>query len=459
MSDSENQAVESDRMSTEQEVEATLGGFAEAVDQGIGATRYVAPPAEGHDIHGLWHNFDAHSRTGYTCHAVALHKMLDAIGIRTQLTPHRGLDIDIDRFPEDRSEQLFEWTKNAVGRPKALLCSFPPEVAQGLAAFGMPLVPYCAFEGTKVSAFAAELINKPDLFAKVWVVSPLVERAMIEGGVEPDRVRVVRPAIWGDPWLKMGYREQLLKDMAGHEPPVDADAPYVFGAMGTWHERKGFPDLLRAYFGRFTREQNVKLVLRTSAFGDMDTIRRFKEKVIEDIAEIAKEFGDDNFPASKKMPRITLELGTGATDAEIIQWLGSLDCYVNATYGEGLGIPHVWAKGQGVPMISSSYGAVPEMLNELKSDFDLQIPHYLEPVDPIMPRIGLMFDPDTEWGKYNVTDLTVAMNQKFEAGRRIDYEGAMKTRELFSTETTLPALKAALAELVGEEWAGRWRLV
>lgn len=427
----------------------------------VGAANYVAKPAAGWDVHGLWHCFNAGSRTGYATHAVSLHWMLAELGVMTQLIPHRNLDIDIEAFPEDRYDMLFEWHKNAVGYPHALFCSFPPEVAAELDGLGPALVPYCAFEGSKVSGHCRDLCNGA-AFASIWVVSEFIKRAMVAGGVKEDRVHVVRPMLWGGPWKGAGFPVEQLRAAAALPPgQTSPDAPFLFGAMGTWQKRKGMHDLLRAYFSAFKRSDPVKLVIRTSSFSDKGTIKQLKQRLTEEIAEVAAEFGDYGFPASKKMPKLQLLLGTDATDAEVIEWLGTLDCYVCATYGEGLGIPHVWAKAQGVPMVATGYGAVGEMLLDLMAHgavHDQIVDHHLEPVDPEMCRIALMFDRDTEWGMYEAKALGEAMAIQFEQGRRVDLEGALVTREDFSLEACLPAVKEGLCRLLDEEWVAKWKL-
>lgn len=416
--------------------EALIGGppsdeLVEVFRSGSGPNNYVAAPAPGYDVHGFWHCFGATGRTGYATHAVALHWALDCVlGVPTQLIPHRFHDIDIDQFPSDRYEMLFDWTKRAVGHPHLLVCSYPPDVAATMSELGPPLIPYCAFESTKVSRYVADLCNNHS-FREVWVVSPFVRRAFVDSGVSEDRVHVVEPGLWGGPWASCGYSEDQL--LAGSCSTVTLDNPFTFGAMGTWHARKGFHRLVEAYWRAFRRDDPVQLVIRTSVFGKGKTIREFKEQITAEMREIAAALGDDGFPSSKRQPRVRLLLGTDATDQEIIDWLGTLDCYANATFGEGLGIPHIWAKCQGVPMVSSAYGAVGEMLSSFceQGSEDVVFPSELVTVDAEMPKISMMFERDSQWGDYDIDDLISAMQRQFEVGRRIDMNGAMAARGRF----------------------------
>lgn len=441
------------------QVDAMTENFVGSLRGGVGPVNYVAKPAPGYDVHGLWHCFGAGHRSGYATHAIALHWMMaNRLKVPMQLVPHRNMDIDIEEFPPDRYDMLFDWHKSAVGHPHVLISSFPPEVTAELDQIGPKLVPYCAFEGDKASSYTRALCNGA-AFSSVWVVSPFVKNSLVAGGVEEERIEYVRPPICDGPWARsMPGIEDLRQSK---DRPVTPDDPFVFGALGTWHARKGFDDLLRAYFGAFKREDPVQLVIRTSAFGENLTIREMKEKLTAHIAEIAKDFGDDDFPASKKQPRLKLILGTEATDAEIIEWLGTLDCYANATYGEGLGIPHIWAKACGVPMVSTRFGAVGELLTQLiqqGATNDFVYKSRMEEVDPEMCRIALMFDRDTKWAVYDPEDLGHAMSMSVNNGRVFDEVSARIVRDMFSMGECAPMVRAALKKLVDEKWADEWDL-
>jgi len=245
--------------------------------------------------------------------------------------------------------------------------------------------------------------------------------------------------------------------------PVTAEEPFEFAALGTWQKRKGMHDLVRAYFGAFQRDEPVKLTIRTSPFTREYTIRQFGEFLTKEVAEIAREFGDDDFPASKKMPRLSFLMGTDATDQELIEWIASMDCYANPSYGEGLGIPHTWAKANGVPMVSTEYGAVGELLREISlesgSSNDFFVEHRLAPVDPEICKVALMFDRKTEWGVYEPAAFGAAMRMAFECGRRLDESGASHVRDAFSPQTCTAPVAKALVTLLPPEKNEEWHLL
>lgn len=398
---------------------------------------YVAPPAPGHDTKGLWHTFEPHGRTGYMAHALSLHATLEALGYRTQLIPHRFGEVDIDRFPKDRSELFLKWTQGAVGKAQLCFASHPPHFAEAMRHAVNVLVPYCAFEGDVVSKSTARMCKDKEVFREVWVVSDFVRSAFVAAGVPEDRVVTVPPVLFGGPWPDARMRT------------LRTGGPFVFGTVGTWQKRKGLLDLARAYFGNFRRDQNVVLRIHTSSMKAADTIRTFQAGVIADLRKVAAEFGDVDYPASKKMPRIELELGTDKTDEGLIKWIGDLDCYVAPSYGEGLGIPAIWAKGMGVPLIATGYGALGDMIRAgSDTDGETIVPYRMEDVDPEMFSSNAMFGVETKWGVYDADDFGKAMVRAFNRGRVEDKSGAAQVVAKYGLANAKATVKEHLGRLI-----------
>ncbi len=409
---------------------------------------YVAEPAPGFDVEGLWHTFPCHGRSGYAAHAVALHTSLERMGIPTMLAPHPSMDIDIERFPGDREAMLMRWLKTPVGIPRAFIASMPPDL-RGSHVGVQHFVSYVAFEASPVSEFAVRMCNDPGLRA-LWCVSPFTARCYTSSGVKADKVLVLPPAICDAPW------KDALEAPKPERVPVSDAAPFTFGALGTWHERKGFHHLLRAYFSAFRRTDPVELAIRTSHHGEQrPTLQQFEQMLTEEVRQIAREFGDENWPASKAMPRLRFFTGTGLTDDETVQWLGSLDCFVNPSFGEGLGIPPIWAMAQGVPIVTSDFGAVGELVMSLRRQFGSEVgrlfPAALTHVPKEMLRHSSILCPASMWGGYEVSDLALAMRDLYEErGRKPSRSEivASEVRRRFSFEETKGPLLHALSRLL-----------
>lgn len=413
--------------------------------QKITGYHYVAEPAPGFDVEGLWHCFPCHGRSGYAAHAVALHSSLERLGVATMLAPHPTMEIDIERFPKDREDMLMRWLKASVGIPRAYIASFPPDLRGsriGVASF----VSYVAFEAMPLSDYAVQQCND-DAMTALWCVSPFTARCYTMSGVDFRKVKVVPPAICDGPW------KAALEEPHPPRDEVSAKTPFVFGALGTWHERKGFHHLVRAYFQSFRRQDPVRLDLRTSHFGEhRPTMSEFEQMVMQEIGKIASEFGDDNYPHSKKMPRIKLLTGTSLTDAETVRWLGGLDSFVNPSFGEGLGIPPIWAWAQGVPVVTSDFGAVGELAAELQAKLGAESGHVFAShrvrVPKEMLRHSVLLCADSEWGGYNPQSLADAMRSTFDRGPCRSAAVGEEVRRRFSFEETKAPLVEALSEIV-----------
>lgn len=413
---------------------------------GYSSQPYIAPPAKGHDVVGLWHYFPAHTRAGYAAHAIATHRMLlDELKVPTSLVPHRMAAIDIDSFPPDRAEMLTKWLADAVGKPEAIIVSLPPDV--GMYDMARALVNYVAGpECTKVSPYAAQLVGS-DKITQLWCVSPFAARAYLNADENlKSKVFVVRPPVCDGIWRDM------FKPIDAIERP-DRDT-FVFGTLGTWHERKGFHDLIRAYFSSFRRDQPVALHIRTSSMDSSLTIKKFEEKVLGEIRKIAEEeFGDPDYPNSKKQPKIKLLTGTALSEQEVIDWLGSLNCYVNPSYGEGLGIPPIWALAQGVPLVTSDFGAVGELEYPTAHPFK----HKLVRVPESMRGHSPIWGEDSYWGGYEVEALAAEMRSAAAVDVPMKAD-ARVIRERFSYTACRPWLVQALKNLCRSEALTKWGL-
>lgn len=417
----------------------------------VGGYRYVAEAAPGHDVPGIWHSFPYSTRTGYATHAIALHASLERLGVVTMLAPTPLMMIDIEQFPKDREQMLLDWTqRSVVGKPYAFIASFPPDYRGfgDLSTMTPAFIWYVAFEALPMSDYAVAVCNDERL-SKLWCVSKFTARCYIESGVKPEKVAVVPPAICDGPWKKMFHS---VRPRAGS---VSEEAPFVFGTLGSWHERKGFHHLVRAYWGAFKRNENVALHIRTSPFvtgNARPTLSQFEEKVMDELAAIAREFGDDDFPHSKKLARVKLLTGTSLTDGELIEWLGGLDSYVSPSFGEGLGIPAIWSAAGGVPLITSSFGALGDFGSELVEKFDrfggVVFPASPSPVPRDMLKASALLSSKSQWGGYEPVTLGTAMRTTFERGPLRSIVMADHVRAQFSFERTVEPLVNALKAAV-----------
>lgn len=400
----------------------------------IAGYQYVAEPAPGWDTHGVWSSFSTEYRSGYSVHATAgTYAIAEGLKIPMQLVPHRHIDIDPEKFPADRREWYERWHEGRVGLAHLLVASYPPIEAAYLKDLAPRLACYTAHEAATVSTFAAKVCNEN--FDETWLVSEFARRAFADSGVK--NARTVRPMLAGGPW----------------QPRVTAprQGTFVFGTQGTWHARKGMLDLVRAYYGEFSAADDVLLEIRTSQMGGRKlTIDEFLAKVSDDIRAEKAKF-------AKALPRVKVYAGTDLTDAEVIAWLGGLSAYVNPSYGEGLGIPPLWAAMCGVPVTTSTFGALGEYFGqENQRACNKLFAHELTRVDPSMPATNRIYDYDQLWGGYDVADLSRAMRDLYAQGPTRDVALAEQAQSDFSLDSAVAAIRPRLQALLPEDRQGAW---
>lgn len=432
----------------EERPEEELNELRKAAQQGVfQGYQYVAEPAPGYDVHGIWVCFSTKHRSGYATHGYGLAWILSNIlKWPIQLIPHRTLDITYDFFPSDRKIDYEKFTKGPVGIGDLTISSFAPLESSFMYGLSDKLVTYSAHEGSSISPGMAELCNNPDRFTQVWVVSDFVRRSFVTGGVRDERIRVLPPLLCGGPWP--------IPDIPDvNSRPVTHDDPFTFGFCGTWHERKGFHDLIRAYFHTFTRNEPVRLSIRTSHINEHSTIALAESSIKEEIVKIAQtEFGQDNYPKVTTLPKLTVHIGTDLTDGDLIRWCGSVDGFANCSYGEGLGMPQHWAKAQGVPIVSTGYGAVGDLVQELQqirsgSRGDALVPHQLEPISLDMLKYNRLYDRTQKWGKYDPKEFGKGMRQLFKQDRWRDDVGAQLVRDRYSVANVTGLVTRYLDEM------------
>jgi len=411
-----------------------------AIDQAVRGSSfsgysYVAEPAAGWDTDGIWVSFATAFRSGYSVHSMAAaYGLSEGCAIPTQLVPHRHVDIDPSMFPDDRRTLYDKWHEGKIGRAHLLVAGYPPIEAAYLRGIAANMICYTAHEATRVSQFVVNTCNEN--FEEIWVVSDFCRRAFLDSGVRPELVRTVSPMLYGGPW------KQTLTDPAKHT------GAYRFGTQGTWHSRKGMLDLVRSYYRAFSASDDVVLEIRTSQMGGrLLTVKEMLAKIGEEIRQEKSKF-------DKVLPKIVVNVGTESTDQQVLDWFHTLDCYVNPSYGEGLGIPPLWAAMAGIPVVTSTFGAVGEYFVARGSLFDRFVPHRLERVDPSMPSLSRSYDFDQEWGMYDIADFGSAMRSAFEAGRQFDLAGAVAVCSRFSLDQMIVAMRPALAKYLPEKMRG-----
>ena len=212
---------------------------------------------------------------------------------------------------------------------------------------------------------------------------------------------------------------------------------FVFSTVATPIERKNLTGLLRAYFKAF--EGFTDVVLRIKSNGDESLFK----KIFHDATEQAGISGH----------RPTVKIFQGKWPvSQIREFYLNSNCYVSATRGEGFGLPEMEASLCGRPVITTNWGAAPEVLSGRQNvylvDYDLV---------PVSNMYGIgCYEAEQQWANPQDDSLIEAMRSAFQQGQISD-TGAWNLMDSRFCEDVVgvslsAVLNSAQVDAAGEGW-------
>lgn len=147
--------------------------------------------------------------------------------------------------------------------------------------------------------------------------------------------------------VPLGYNDRAFKFIE-RPIPVDNSAPFTFIHYGSFNMRKGFSEVFKAFTEEFKTTEPVRMILKT-------TDRRPLIPVMKD-----------------QYPNIDV-VCEQLTETELSDLLGSANCMVYPSRGEGFGITPLEAMATGLPAIVPNAHGITEYFNsqymlEVKAD-------------------------------------------------------------------------------------------
>lgn len=199
-------------------------------------------------------------------------------------------------------------------------------------------IAYFYWEALPLPTAWASVINSVD---EIWAPCPLVaEGCRLAGFKGPIKI-VPTPALPVDlvtiPSLKI---DGMPKDS------------FVFYSISQWHNRKGWNELLSAYFDEFSTSDNVSLIIKTNPINSS-----VQHMIIEDIKAIKSKFENKQTARLVVIPNIISE-------QELLSIHKAGHCYVAPHHGEGWGMPIHDAIMFGKQIIATKFGGVVEFLSD-----------------------------------------------------------------------------------------------
>lgn len=191
----------------------------------------------------------------------------------------------------------------------------------------------------KKNRFSQKKYNSPKL-AKIVCISEAIKKVMLEDGVSPEKLTVIRSGIETSR-LKNGSPGKIIKEFS-------LEGKFVAGTIASLEGHKDYPNLLSAIFLVSKRLKNIHFLI----VGD--------GSLKKDLLALAKEL--------EIMDYVTF-LGFRADIADIIN---ALDIFVMPSKMEGLGTSVLDAMSVGLPVVSTNAGGITEAVRDGYNGFAVE---------------------------------------------------------------------------------------
>jgi glycosyltransferase involved in cell wall biosynthesis len=377
----------------------TLRAAAEIVDAESAATREPAA-AIGHWLDGPQTAARPPAGTGVEVHSpgfahggyasaarntiVGLHRAGVRVSWR-QFYPERE-SVDIDGG--DRA--LLNELARAEFPPDCALLIQPPTHITGQvflpryvdAYASRPYVCYTMFETDRVPARWPSALAEA---ARIWVPSKFNLETFAASGIPAESID----------YVPLGLEvERFVLD--GERLEVAGRRGFTFLSVFGFSSRKGWDVLLEAWARAFGRDDDVSLILRTSA------------QNVDVRAEIDRLMHERRIDAARCAPIVLLEQGLSAQALAALY--RSADAFVLPSRGEGVGLPYLEAMAFGLPTIGTAWSGATEFLTAATG---YPVESSLELVDRMTTRTYPVLR-DQEWAAPSVDATARALREVFE---------------------------------------------
>lgn len=244
----------------------------------------------------------------------------------------------------------------------------------------------------RIAYFYWEALPLPDSWAnqintipEIWAPCPLVAQACKLAGFSGKMHIVPTPAKAVD----LSKIKNILID------GIDDDY-FIFYSIFQWHTRKGWKELITAYYEEFSLNEKVCLIIKTNPIHES-----LRSQIFNDVLSIKNQFSFKETPKIFLITNILLE-------EEILSIHKSGHCYVSTHHGEGWGMPIHDALLCGKQVIATKFGGVLEFIDD--SNFH-PIPFSMQNVSD-MDWNGV-YSPKQKWAQPDVESTKKLMRNVF----------------------------------------------
>jgi hypothetical protein len=250
-------------------------------------------------------------------------------------------------------------------------------------------IAYFYWEADRLPRSWSRSLNRVD---ELWVPCKLVRDACIRAKFDgPIRIIPTPCSVW-ETEVNVVIPSSFSKDF------VVGDDVYKFYSIFQWHNRKGYKELLNAYYKAFKENDNVILILKVNA---LNIAGNTKDFIKSDILEIKRKLN------LKYFPPVYLIIDIVPVDT-IRAIHNTFDCYVASHHGEGWGMPIHDAMRMEKQIITTKYGGVTEHLDNNSAHI---IKHSIGPVNDM--AWSPLYGKYQNWAHPSVNHLSKLMRDVY----------------------------------------------
>lgn len=345
---------------------------------------------------------------GFANEAISLIVPLHKLGLDIRLQASYYEESFVEQLPGPIGsvvKHLYARSQNWTLPPADVMVSqwSPPEVVQhiwmasgGGYNYGNPKVRIVSRTMYEADGLPNNWLGAFPRIDEVWLPSEWNKRVFIKDGLDPAKVHVIGEGVDAvnvfnpNKYSRPRARGQLLK-----KEEVDT---FVFLSVFKFETRKGWQDLVTAFFLEFKPSDKVTLLLRTS-------LDAANEKVFSDFCEALCT--DHDLPESclldpdhqnarrlRIMPRVP--------EHRYPEMYRAADSFVLASHGEGWGRPMMEAMSMSLPSIATNYSGMTAFITDQNS--------YPIPVSHMVPCEA---EPQLQWAMVDIGLLRHALRRVF----------------------------------------------
>jgi glycosyltransferase involved in cell wall biosynthesis len=229
---------------------------------------------------------------------------------------------------------------------------------------------------------------------------------------------------------------------------------FVFYVIGDWYNRKAIPDCVRTFLDTFTADDDVALIIKTSAF-DYGALAKVPNDPPQPwtpdlsswwaLANVIKNY--------RNVPKVFMYAGDAPNETmDQIHTRG--DCYFSLSTGEGFGLCAFDAAAYGNPSIVTGWGG---HLEYLGTDYPLLVDYDLvSTATSQFDAYGFPLSDDARWAQARTAHAGALLRHVYEHREEAAALGADLRARLANTFTS-DAITSRFVSLIEEAHARKAR--